>query len=746
MKKLFIVVLLYGFVVLLVFGGALWPGQNQLIFGDDIHHQYYFYREFFNHFLSQGIFPWWNPYNFSGTPFLADPILNIWYPMTWLFFFLPLNIAYPWHLALHIVFAMTGMYCALRAISNSKYQISNMSAWIGGLLFGLSGFFMARVWAGHVDVIAAASWMPIVIISNFKFQMANEKTWKKNFIIAAGVLAMQLLAGYHTMAFFTMEAVGLITLFFCYQQRSFVPAFRALFVLLLGIGLAAIQLVPEIELIRQSIRSYSLPYSWASYGSWMWESVKQLVNPFIFGNQFTYRGPPPNFSEHAAFIGTMGIGLAVLEVVVLCLRLFKSPKIFLTKTENLWGMIFTMIAIFGIWVSLGPNAPVDLQKILWTIVPLYHSLRIPPRHLILFVFGASALAGIGVHMILSRLSKVYFTIPVGMSKYTLHIRSAVGGVIACIVCIEMILFARHFIELRPIPEIRQDDKLIAVLKQDTQSYRLLQNFGVWVSPQREALEFDATMSKGIFSATGYDIAILKSYYEFIDAANGNRGSSILQHDVQVPYITKFTPWVDFLNIKYIMVPRAFDPLYGTGNDRFILICDDSKYDYRLYENKTVLPRFFFVSDIRVVSTKDDVLTNIRDGSINPHATVIFEKASKTPPSLFPCKATTDSSVIITSYTPNRIELITKNSCDAYLVSSEVYYPGWTAYIDGKKTDILKGNYAFRTLFVPAGTHTILYQYIPNIFVAGVAITVISSMASILLLKYCNWFGSSITRL
>src|SRR3989338_7159842 len=101
-----------GYVLLgvAVFGRALFPPEGQMIFGDDIHRSYFFFREFFNQSMSHGVFPWWNPYMFGGEPFIANPIVNIWYPPTWIFSVLPLPVAYGWHLYLHVVWAMTGMY------------------------------------------------------------------------------------------------------------------------------------------------------------------------------------------------------------------------------------------------------------------------------------------------------------------------------------------------------------------------------------------------------------------------------------------------------------------------------------------------------------------------------------------------------------------------------------------------------------------------------------------------------------
>ncbi len=642
---------LYSVVVLFVFGRALLPSSAELIFGDDIHHQYFFYREFFNNFFKQGIFPWWNPYNFSGSPFIASPIVNIWYPPTWLFVFLPLNVAYSWHIALHIVWAMLGMFVLLRGLSsrplsrdpvqkildsrfrgNDTFQIA---PWVGGLVFGLSGFFSARIWAGHVDVIAAASWMPWVV---WAFS-------RRGVILSAVVFAFQLLAGYQTMAIFTMEAVAIATVLFCFKERWVIPAIRAAVAILLGIGIAAIQLVPLYEFLSQSIRTIPKPYEWASYGSIRWESFKQLLNPFFFGDQLTYHGLPPNFIEQSMFVGRIGLGLAVLAILVIV-------------RKSLWVLFFAVVAVFSLWVSLGPNAPIDLQKILWTLVPIYHSLRIPPRHLILFVFGVSALAAYGIQMVKVR---------------------AIQIIIAVFVVVEMVPFAQHFIELRPVPETREDKELLAILKKDTQPYRLLQNFGVWI-PQREALEFDATMSKGIFSATGYDVAILKNYYEFIDAAAGNKESSILLQDVQVPYFRNYTKALDFLNIKYLMVPRTYDPFVGLK-----LLREDPVRDYRLYENTTVLPRFYF--------------------------------PDHTAPT-------------ITKYTPNEIILTSDYPADALLMSSEVYYPGWDAFVDGKKTEMIKENYPFRTVFVPAGKHDIQFRFFPYSFIVGLLITAATIIACV----------------
>lgn len=628
-------------------------GNGALIYGDDIHHQYYFYRQFFNEWLKEGIIPWWNPYYFSGAPFMASPIVNPWYLLNWLYVILPLSSAYSVHLAFHVLWSMTGMYALMRR-NGLMRPFGPIGAWISGLFFGLSGFFMARTWAGHVDVIAAASWMPWVVFAFANTVNSEQKTEnRKAIVISAGVFAMQLLAGYQTMAMMTVIIVGIISGLTALQSKSLRPLLLTLCSLFLGIGLAAVHLLPVSEFIRQSVRTYPFPYSWISYGSWEWRSLLQLIKPFIFGNQHTYQGPPPNFIEHSAFVGVGGLALAGIGVYTL----FKSRKVL-----NVLGFSCLIAVIYGIWVSLGPNAPVDLQYVLWKFIPMYKYLRIPPRHLILVVFGLSGLAGIGFSV---------------LSQSLKYLKILIAG----IVVIEMIWFARGFIEARPVPEARHDAELIALLKQDTEPYRVLQNFGVWLL-QRDALDFDAVMSYGIFSATGYDPVMLRSYYEFVAQATGKQGGdAILEQDVQVPYlIPASSDTIDFLNIKYILVPPAHDPFLG--NSRYSLIRESNRYQYRLYENTTVKPRFF--------------------------------------PENSACGV-----IEVVSYTPNEIRLSADVSCDTHIKSSEVWYPGWEVYIDDKKSYIKRTEDTFRTVFVPSGKHTIEYRFRPVIFVYGGVMSLLS---------------------
>ena len=62
------------------------------------------------------------------------------------------------------------------------------------------------------------------------------------------------------------------------------------------------------------------------------------------------------------------------------------------------------------------------------------------------------------------------------------------------------------------------------------------------------------------------------------------------------------------------------------------------------------------------------------------------------------------------YAPNELRYTSDNSKDGVAVFSEIYYPGWTATIDGKPVEVARVNYVLRALRVPAGHHEIVLTF------------------------------------
>ena len=63
--------------------------------------------------------------------------------------------------------------------------------------------------------------------------------------------------------------------------------------------------------------------------------------------------------------------------------------------------------------------------------------------------------------------------------------------------------------------------------------------------------------------------------------------------------------------------------------------------------------------------------------------------------------------------------------------SQTHYPGWKAYVDGKETEVYEVNGLIQGIFVPAGTHTIQFKFVPVPFYVGCIVS---------LLTVAGWIG------
>jgi hypothetical protein len=71
-----------------------------------------------------------------------------------------------------------------------------------------------------------------------------------------------------------------------------------------------------------------------------------------------------------------------------------------------------------------------------------------------------------------------------------------------------------------------------------------------------------------------------------------------------------------------------------------------------------------------------------------------------------------------SLKPGEVKLNLRAPSDCFLLASEQYFPGWRAWLDGREVRIYRADLALRMIFVPAGEHTVRFNYQPWSFAAG----------------------------
>ena len=84
---------------------------------------------------------------------------------------------------------------------------------------------------------------------------------------------------------------------------------------------------------------------------------------------------------------------------------------------------------------------------------------------------------------------------------------------------------------------------------------------------------------------------------------------------------------------------------------------------------------------------------------------------------------------IIKYSLNEIVVNAGSEKDGFVVFSEIYYPGWEAYVDNERTRVFKANATFRAIYAPKGTHNIRLVFRPKSLYLGTTVTIITLIVS-----------------
>ncbi len=143
----------------------------------------------------------------------------------------------------------------------------------------------------------------------------------------------------------------------------------------------------------------------------------------------------------------------------------------------------------------------------------------------------------------------------------------------------------------------------------------------------------------------------------------------------------------------------------------------------VYENQRALPRTWLVGETKVLKPVE-ILQTIRRSQLpdgqpyDPLRLALVEDAAA---GLSPAGSASGVATVM-DLEQQRVTVRTSSPTPAFLVLSDVFYPGWQATIDGKPTKIFQTNYVQRGVQVPAGEHVVEYRFEPMSFKLGAGIT------------------------
>ncbi len=341
----------------------------------------YFYplRDFAAQAVREGRLPLWNPYTFMGAPFLANSQAGFFYPINIVLSWLPVEQAVSLNIVLHLLLATLTAY----ALGRLGLRFGRAAAFAAGAAFGLGGYLGAQV--EHLNQLQVLAWMPLLVLLVIR-PVADLRGALRRSAALAGVLSLQILAG-HTQSLYIAGVTAGLAALACIAWpergawRGQMQRLTPLAVLVAGAVLAALicaaQLVPTLELSRESFRSGGLPFNEAGSFSW---------RPWVIARALLPTYGDPLFAEYVAYFGAAGIALAALGALS-ALR---------ARRQALLPLVLLAV---GFVLALGVATP--LFNVLYKLLPGFGLFRAQARWLAMFTLGAALLIGAGVDTLLA---------------------------------------------------------------------------------------------------------------------------------------------------------------------------------------------------------------------------------------------------------------------------------------------------------------------------------------------------------
>ena len=200
-------------------------------------------------------------------------------------------------------------------------------------------------------------------------------------------------------------------------------------------------------------------------------------------------------------------------------------------------------------------------------------------------------------------------------------------------------------------------------------------------------------------------------------------------------IREHLPSYSLLGVKYILAPSSLDvnALDESGiedSTHFPLVYDG---EIRIYENPNALPRAFIAHEVEYASSYEAAQEATEQPGFDLRNTVILEEEA---PAWYSSPPPTDSSEAhIKVYEPNRVVVDARLENPGVLVLSDIYYPGWRAYVDDGPARIYRVDGLIRGVFLESGEHTVVFSYFPRSFSIGLALAGVSAFLCLALLLW-----------
>lgn len=667
--------------------------------------------------IRHGQWPLWNPFSFAGYPLLANWQSAPFNPLNLLMLIFGNVIGYGMMVALQPMMAFAFMWLFLR-----KIKLSKTAAVVGGVSFALGGFMMTYLTSATTTFILAFIPLGLWLIEEFK------TTKKIRYLVGLSLAVFCILiGGFFQPAFYALMIIGLYAVF------SRVNLVKVGMFVLLGVGLASIQLLPTLELLRLSIRNLDHNIVEYHYGLLPIKQVVTLLAPDYFGNPATN-----NFFGFMQYQETSGyFGVAAL---MLALAAIVSKK----KDWRRW--LFCGILLGSLLLAFDN----PLSRLVFQLKLPLLSTGYASRWLMPAAFAGAALAAFGVEeakkkkvligiSVVAILAVVFVTSRgqvISARNLYLPLLTAIAAVIifmlpkkfGAVLIFLMVIFDMGRYTAKFTPYTRSDYgtteiKFLADLRNKAGINRV-------AIDQGPLMPANTWMYPRLYSLTGYDPLLYKDYEVWFRALNiGSNPNQKIDGSLADGAMTRYlnldnpmSPLLDLAGAKYLLtLKKDKDGRYNEGGkiNQELLKKYQLADEYGatvLLENRTVLSRFklYFAAEGEVNDAKaaEKLIAGFDFGR-----KIILKEDQ---PENFP----EDKSALaeLVKYEANEVVIRAKTKTGGYLFLSDTDYPGWRVSVNGKEGKIIRADGIFRAVALPPGDVQVRFWYMPKSFETGLRLT------------------------
>jgi hypothetical protein len=690
--------------------------------------QHYPWRKFAAEQMRGGEIPLWNPYMACGAPFVANNQSACFYPETWLFCLMPPERAFGWAALLSLTLGGCFLFFFLRLLG-----LRRLACVCGVMCFVFSGFIVG--WLLLPTVRAVPVWLPLMLLT---FELAVRRRSTAWAAVGALAVGLQFLAGHLHVSLFILLIFGAYVLYRLGQEWRAGDRARvgwgvgaALGMLGVGTGLAALQLLPVLELVSMNTRQAGVTLATARANAMVPLYLLAGLMPDVFGNPVDYNfWGWTLFASRREYIETAWyIGLAFPLLFV--------PALLWARQRQSW--LWAGVWLGGVGLAWGTV----LYQALFILVPPLRQLPGISRAVLLCCFAGAVLTALGIDAI-SRLAtegqgavvrrwlsrSTYALVAVilggglliwmqtgalenqlpGIGTYTLEqvgralvLLLATAGMLAAlasgkrwariglplVMAIDLLLFAGHFTPEVPARYLNVQTEVIDRLQADHSIYRMTSLIGQGKGIDR--FPPNLPMAFGLQDVQASDSLVYSGYQALRDLIPSDEAGNP----------DPASPLLDVLNCKYLVTSLDLSDIPKWRRV--------TSYETNVYENAHALPRAFIPAHVEWVAGKD-TLARMRDHWRPAETTFVHGQATHPPVS--------GGEVTVSDYRPSRVTLTGQVPAGQVAVLGDIWYPGWRACADGRPTEVLRADYMLRAVTPDREARRIQFVYYPASFAVG----------------------------